>query len=606
MTYDLLDTFKKYFKDDKVIIDTYELADGYYYVFDEQNNFEKMQVVKGQADNYEFEKYIKIRDFYSKYIASNKALDTSYTEEINNHKYTMLKKICSNNIYTLFFKNKSVLGICNKDAEKDAVPIEIFKKGIEKYYESLLKLGTTTKEKILINEKYTEEEIKINKEKILKAFDEVYKNLEKEEMPKETWVKIFIKQNTEEYKRVSNIYIKTKLFNTNDNNIKIGEKTYGSNNYNYGLNSKKPYLELKSTPFKVGSFIDDTNIEIMNKMYIWLYNNSAGKDMLKLPTDWSFNGIPKEEQEIKDKNAFIIKVAGNNGNARIDDYRYISKYNTRIREFTCKNYLEKEQKKTFETESIYGLRWYTNNIWIAENEESTRNYIKDAYTDYDQRISKSMLSNWKKEILKQYKEIFLELFEEENPENFINKLDQIAIEIIEKMYVENLSQKKKYINNPRKAFNLWIAYKEYFNKEGEDEGMKINNLQSQCEEIIEQKGKIETDEQYYFLAGQVAYYLLNQSKAEKLTQDVTEPFIKANTVKKLKEEIEFLYTKYNYNIYLNHPKFNNILSQILLQEPEEKIKDNKKIILAGILANNLFYSKQEKINNGGNEDGKNE
>ena len=419
-------------------------------------------------------------------------------------------------------------------------------------------------------------------------------------------VKIFIKQNTEEYKRVSKIYIKTKLFNTNDNNIKIGEKTYGSNIYNYGLNSKKPYLELKSTPFKVGSFIDDTNIEIMNKMYIWLYNNSAGKDMLKLPTDWSFNGIPKEDQEIKDKNAFIIKVAGNNGNARIDDYRYISKYNTRIREFTCKNYLEKEQKKTFETESIYGLRRYTNNIWIAENEESTRNYIKDAYTDYDQRISKSMLSNWKKEILKQYKEIFLELFEEENPKNFINKLDQIAIEIIEKMYVENLSQKKKYINNPRKAFNLWIAYKEYFNKEGEDEGMKINNLQSQCEEIIEQKGKIETDEQYYFLAGQVAYYLLNQSKAEKLTQDVTEPFIKANTVKKLKEELEFLYTKYNYNIYLNHPKFNNILSQILLQEPEEKIKDNKKIILAGILANNLFYSKQEKINNGGNEDGKDE
>ena len=606
MTYDLLDTFKKYFEDDKVIIDTYELADGYYYVFDEQNNFEKMQVLKGQADNYELEKYIKIRDFYSKYIASNKALDTSYTEEINNHKYTMLKKICSNNIYTLFFKNKSVLGICNKDAEKDAVPIEIFKKGIEKYYESLLKLGTTTKEKILIKEKYTEEEIKINKEKILKAFDEVYKNLEKEEMPKETWVKIFIKQNTEEYKRVSNIYIKTKLFNTNDNNIKIGEKTYGSNNYNFGLNSKKPYLELKSTSFKVGSFIDDTNIEIMNKMYIWLYNNSAGKDMLKLPTDWSFNGTPKEEQEIKDKNAFIIKVAGNNGNARIDDYRYISKYNTKIREFTCKNYLEKEQKKTFVTESIYGLRWYTNNIWITENEESTRNYIKDAYTDYDQRISKSMLSNWKKEILKQYKEIFLELFEEENPKNFINKLDQIAIEIIEKMYVENLSQKKKYINNPRKAFNLWIAYKEYFNKEGEDEGMKINNLQSQCEEIIEQKGKIETDEQYYFLAGQVAYYLLNQSKAEKLTQDVTEPFIKANTVKKLKEEIEFLYTKYNYNIYLNHPKFNNILSQILLQEPEEKIKDNKKIILAGILANNLFYSKQEKINNGGNEDGKNE
>ena len=99
------------------------------------------------------------------------------------------------------------------------------------------------------------------------------------------------------------------------------------------------------------------------------------------------------------------------------------------------------------------------------------------------------------------------------------------------------------------------------------------------------------------------YYLLNQSKAEKLTQDVTEPFLKANTIKKLKDEIEFLYQKYNYNIYLKYPKFNNILSQILLQEPETKIKENKKIILAGLLADNLFYSKQENLNNGGNENG---
>ncbi len=603
MTYDLLNTFKKYFQDDNVIIDTYKLVDGYYYVFDENNNFEKMQILKGQSDNYELEKYIKIRDFYSKYLASNKALDTNYIEEVGNKKYTMLKKICSNNIYTLFFKNKCILGICNKDAIKDAVPVEVFKKGIDKYYKSLMKLGNDKKEEMLIKEKYTEEEIKTNEERILKAFDKAYQDLEKEELPKEVWVKIFLKKDIEEYKRVANIYIKVKLFNTNDSNIKIGETTYGSNNYNFGLNNKKPYLELKSTPFKVGSFINDTDIELMNKMYIWLYNNAAGKDLLKLPVDWSFHGIPKEEEEIKDKNTYIIKVAGNNGNARIDDFRYTSKYNTKIREFVCKNYLEKGQPIMFQTENIYRLRWYTSNIWFAENEESTKNYIKDAYNDYEQRISKSMLSNWKKEVLKQYSPIFLELFEEENPENFINELDRLAIEIIEKMYVENLNQKKRYIYNPRKAFNLWIAYKQYFNKKGEDEGMKLNNLRNECEEIIERKGQITTDEQYYFLAGQVIYYLLNQSKAEKLTQDVTEPFLKANTIKKLKDEIEFLYQKYNYNIYLKHPKFNNILSQILLQEPETKIKENKKIILAGLLADNLFYSKQENLNNGGNKNG---
>lgn len=599
MTYDLLKIFGKYFQDEKVVLDSYELADGYYYVIDENNNFEKLQVLNNETDNYELEKYIKIRDFYSKYINSNKALDTSYKEKIDGKEYSMLKKICSNNIYTLFFKNKYVEGLLNKEDNKDSVPVEVFKNGINKYYDSLLKLGSNCKEEILLKEKYTEKEVEIYKEKMLKAFDVIYDDLKEQEMQKENWIKIFLKKDIEEYKRVSEIYIKTKLFNTNENNIELNGKTYGSNNYNYGLNSKKPYLELKSTNYKVGSYVNDEDIQILNNLYIWLYNNASGKNILKLPEDWKFNGIPKDEEDIKDKNTYIIKVVGNNGNARIDDYRYTSNYNTKIRKFICKDYLDKEPKIIFETENIYALNWYTNNIWYAENEKSSKNYIRDSYYDFDLKISKSILSNWKKEMLKQYNNLFLELFEQEHESNFINKLDEIAIRIIENMYIDNLKQNKNYIHNPRKAFNLWIAYKQYFNKKGEDEEMKINNLQEQCEKIVNEGRKIETDEQYYYLAGQVAYYLLSRSKADKLMQDVTEPFTRANTAKKLKDEIKFLYEKYKYDIYLNYPKFNNIMSQILLQEPE--YKNNKELILAGLLANNLFYSKQENLNNGGNE-----
>lgn len=603
MTYDLLNTFKEYFKDDKVIIDTYELIDGYYYVFNEDETFEKLQVLKNESDNYELEKYIKIRDFYSKYISSNKALDTTYTEEIDGKKYTMVKKICSNNIYTLFFKNKSVLGLCNKEAIKDAVPIKVFKKGVDKYYDSLMKLGNSPKEENLVKDKYTEKEIEENKEKILKAFDLVCEDIKDEDMPKETWIKIFLKKDIEEYKRVADIYIRLKLFNTNDNNVKIGKKIYGANNYNYGLNNKKTYLELKSTPYKVGSFVDDTDIEIMNKMYIWLYNNATGRNILKLPMDWKFHGTPKGDETIKDKDTYIIKVTGNNGSARIDDYRYTTNYNTKIRKFTCKNYLSKEKSIVFETENIYGLNWYTSNIWFAENERSTKNYIMDSYYDYDLKISKSMLANWKKDLLKQYNNLFLELFEEENQKNFVNKLDEIGANIVENMLIDSLKQNKTYKINQIRAFNLWIAYKEYFKKEGEDEEMKISNLQEQCEKIVREEGTIETDEQYYFLAGQVAYYLLSRSKADKLMQDVTEPFVKASTVRRLKDELEFLHEKYSYDVFLKYPKFNNIFSQLMVDEPEGKIRDNKKVILAGLLANNLFYSgKEEKVENGGNED----
>ena len=601
MTYDLLEIFGEYFKDEKVVLDSYELADGFYYVIDENNNFEKLQVLNKTSDNYELEEYIKVRDFYSKYINSYKALDTSYKEIIDGKKYSVEKKICSNNIYTLFFKNACIEGLLKKESNKESIPVEVFKKGINKYYDSLLKLGNEPKEKILLKETYTESEINSYKEKMKKAFDIVYDDLKEKKMQKEIWIKIFIKKDIKEYKRVSEFYIKTKLFNTNNNNIEIGEKIYGSNNYNYGLNSKKPYLGLKSTNYKVGSYVSDKDIQTLNNLYIWLYNNASRKNILKLPEDWNFNGIPEDEEDIKDKNTYIIKVIGNNGTARIDDYRYTSNYNTKIRKFICKDYLAKEQKIIYETENIYGLNWYTSNIWFAENEKSTKNYIRDSYYDYDLKISKSILSNWKKEILKQYNDLFLELFEQEQKDNFINKLDKIAVTIIENMFIDNLKQNKKYIFNPRKAFNLWIAYKQYFNKKGEDEEMKINNLQEQCEKIVNEGEKIETDEQYFYLAGQVAYYLLSRSKADKLTQDVTEPFVNANTIKKLKKEIEFLYEKYKYDIYLNYPKFNNIMSQILLQEPEDKIKENKKLILAGLLANNLFYGKQDSLNNGGKE-----
>ena len=142
--------------------------------------------------------------------------------------------------------------------------------------------------------------------------------------------------------------------------------------------------------------------------------------------------------------------------------------------------------------------------------------------------------------------------------------------------------------------NLWIAYKKYFCKEGEvDEEMKINNIQEECFKILQDNKTIQTDEQYYFLAGQIAFYLLTQSKASKLTQDMTAPFVKAGNLKKLKDELRCLYEKYNYELYLQDDRFNNIFSQLLLQEPDTSVKDNKDLILAGMLSSNMFYTKKE-------------
>lgn len=600
MTYDLIRNFERYFKTLDVVLGSYKLQDGYYYIVKKDNTYKKLIIDKENESDYEISKYVIKRDFYSKYINSNKAIDTSYKEE--GTKFTMAKKICSNNIYTLFFKNTYILELCNENSSDKAVPINVFKKGIEKYYESLSKLGDKKEEKILLDKFYEEKEIIENKKRMLESFEIVIKDLENEKLPKETWIKIFLEEEIEEYERVGKIYLSLKLFNTNDNNIKINDEIYGVNNYNFGLNSKKPFLELKSTPYKVSSLVPKQEIEILNNLYIWLYNNGISENVLKLPLDWNFNGIPTVKDDINNKDIYLIKVKGNNAVSRIDDFDYVSNYTTKIREFKCKDYIRKKGKE-YKTEKIYGLEMYTNNIWFANNLGCEKNYIKDSYYDYDEKVSKTMLSNWKKDILRQNSDIFFDFFQKENVRRFNANLDKIAIEIIQNTLIEDLERNKKQLYNSINSLNLWIAYKCYFSKKGEDVEMKISNISEQCLNIFLNNGKIETDEQYYYLAGQVAFYLLNKSKASKLTQDVTEPFIKSANIKKLKTELKYLYEKYNYDIFLNNIKFNNILSQLLLNEPEKSVKDLKDIILAGMLGENIFYNKRDL---GGNENGENE
>lgn len=591
MTYDLLYTFKNYFKDNKVVLDTYKMQDGIYFLVKKDDTIEKLIVEKGEPDNSELYEDLKEKDFYSKCLNSNKALDTKYEEKIDNVKYNTMKKIFSNNIYTLFFKNESCTDFTN-DLKSEAIPTNIFEKGIIKYYESLKNLGKSKEEIGIINDGYTDEEIEIYKEKMIYIFKTIGKKLtDEEKLKKATWIKVFIDNSNEEYERVSNFYIRTKLFNTNKNNIKQHGDIFGANNYNFGCNSKKPYLELKTTPFKVGSLVSIRDIDVMNKIYLWLYNNGINESVLKLPVDWEFKGIPQSEQNISNKDLFILKVNGNNGVAKIEDFDYKSSFNTEIRPFTCKDYM-RHKENDFTTSNIYGLEWYTNNTWISNtSKDNKRNYIRESYYDFEKKkISKSLIANWKKELLQKYSQAFFYLFQREERNIFLQNLDNIASEVVERTLVDDLNLGIKFTNNSKRAMNLWIAFKDYFNEKGESEEMKLNNIQEKCKNIVLEGNNIETDEEYYFLMGQVAYYLLSRSKASKLTQDVTEPFIKAANITVLKKELRDLYEKYNYDIYLKDKRFNNVFSQILVQDPESEVRKNKNIILAGMLSSNLFYN----------------
>ena len=599
MTRDLIQAYKDIFKDNKVVLDTYKLANGYYYLVKENGEIEKLIVEKGEGDNPELYDYIKVRDFYSCYLDSNKSIDTKLKEKIDGKDYNMQKKITSTNIYSLFFKSRFVKGFCSDEdnGDKEALPTEFFKKGIIKYYNSLLDFNKNSKKSDIEKEYYKKEEVEKNLNLMQNAFDKVLKMFKIEKKPKDTRIRIFLDNSAEEYERVSNFYVSRKIFNSDASQVLVNKQTYGINNYNYNMNSNKPFLELKSTTYTIASLINTDDINVLRRIYVWLYNNGTQLTNIKIPQKFDFHGGENDETKITNENIYEMKVSNDNGNARIDSFEYIPNFSTEIATFEYKDLLNKKDEATYSATNIYRLEWIVNDIWITHNMESKVNYIRNSYYDYNEKVAKSKgLTNWKKDFLKNYAEVFKSLFQKEDQKIFLKNLDKIGKDIVENTLIEEYKYDKRFRNKSVQAMNLWLCLDEYFNKK-EVKYMKINDIKERCKKIFTNDGKIENDDEYYFLIGQVAYFLLSKSKASKLTQDVTEPFIRASNVKVLNQEVRCLYEKYNYDVNLRDKRFNNIYSQILLCEPESSVKNNKDIILAGMLSDNMFYAKKDGGNN---------
>ena len=105
---------------------------------------------------------------------------------------------------------------------------------------------------------------------------------------------------------------------------------------------------------------------------------------------------------------------------------------------------------------------------------------------------------------------------------------------------------------------------------------------------------LETEE-FYYLCGQVARYLINQSKQNDKTGSLLEPFLKINESQRLKEIIKITYFKYKHAISLHYIKFNNAMSLIMAfdNQVDSSSSENMDNFLIGALSDNIFYMKKD-------------
>ena len=105
-----------------------------------------------------------------------------------------------------------------------------------------------------------------------------------------------------------------------------------------------------------------------------------------------------------------------------------------------------------------------------------------------------------------------------------------------------------------------------------------------------------TVEEFFYISGQMARYLINKSEAFQKNGDMLETYLRANNSKKLKRVIEMQYFKYKHAISLGYVKFNNAMSLIMAYSEENKLSlsENMDSFLVGALSENIFYMKKKE------------
>jgi CRISPR-associated protein Csh1 len=557
MIYDLLEVFRKKYEleGDKLILDTYVLKDGLYVKVNDDETMEyfikssrKVKIDGKSITEHDFKdisgvmqpkvyEWFKSRDYYSNVIDTGKSYDAPK------------KTIHNNNYLTLFMKIEEFLNV-----EFLHLRTKLFKKVL-----SFKEFDSKNEKKILESFCYIIKPLSrkkdiVKKMKQLERFLPQMKDFAKTYNPKE-YMRIFFEKDEEIYKSESAIYLALKLYNDNKYSIEIDGNVLGLSNYNMGLNSKKPFLEQKTKKLTTPFMISPALALEVKLFFDWLALQPYKTDLLE--------------------NMFINKFS-DNGKAIINDFDYLP---IKIEEFKdeiiVKNHLHIKDKEDIKIINLFQLETIIDEVFY--NKQLKNNYFRD-----DLKVS-DFVSKKLQQLIFETKYAMVNYFKKYNEKEFYQVIKKYGTDFV----IEHLRQNRDY--RAKESLNLKFSLLKY-------KGETVMDIMEVQKRVIT---KLETSdysdlssEEFFYLCGQVAKYLLTKSKSGKKDADMLEPFLRAKSVRKLKDEIKFTFFKYKHEIGLNQTKFNNALSLITAYEKDDVF--NSDSFLVGVLSQNLFYMKKEE------------
>lgn len=555
---------------DTMVIQNYRLKPGLYLRLNEDGKMDEFYVTKKTVlpENDPLVEWLKRTDFASSLIEMNKSIDKK-------------KQIHSNNLFAVFCKNDTFW--------KGGVNPEV-KDHIDRYFNTLLEPSDKKSTEILKTAGYDPlqpEIVEKNKKRFLAALETVGDRIKHHNIKENCYIKIFLHVDLDAYFYESGRYLLPKIFNNNNYNIKIDGKVLGLSNTNMGMNDKKPYLEHKTTSYKVPYRITAEDAVLLYKMFLWINGlEREGKSLYSgyFPIGKHEPGLFKIASEMKVRKPAAYLHLDRGINITIDDYDYLPSFTDQLdKPVVFVNYLETPKYSGGTLNTLSAVEAHINTYLYGG--QLVRNYYVDKIQITD---------NLRQALAVQItlsREAFHTWLRKGNDFPIRHCVDKVTMGVL----LARL-QNMEYISTLANALNVRLSLLNYFFEEENDVGYAIEEVYMALKEKVlttDNKNKLiacQDSLEFYLAVGQILYYYFSKSAAQKLHYDVLwRGIAAAKSVEDIKKEQYKHFRKYAHAIDVDNPRFNNMLSIVSSYEPQKEESINLDALFFGFAANNIIY-----------------
>lgn len=502
------------------------------------------------------------RNFYSNYVDSNKAIDA--TE----------KKIFSTVPYAFFLKRANLidqvekLGSVNmkKIERNDLTNEEIYQYFVHNHYEQMQ----------IVLEKEADYDFYENY--FIQHANEFTEIANEWSLKGTVTMKFFFDEEVSAYKDMQESYLSKKTFLSDSFEEVVDGEKLNAWSFQTGLNAKKPHLFYPSTSFEIPYRTTIENSVLAYKASLVL--NEIAKEIdydIRTDTSRTVLFLQKKDKRIRKEGYREFKIL------QVENYQDILVEGEIFEEKTRKD-IEVELSRMFK-QMLYDLYYLDS----SENLSDYRKKFKSKWSD-NQLLNVLIMA---RHTLKSY---FVDKV------NFdISKEIEAIFDIIFHEEVEQLTN-YQFLREVRKLWDTQISLlshfsggKKHMNLPKDYVDMRtylVQKLNESNEEVA-----ITDDKMFYYLSGQVLYFLVSQNKSKNVSGRILTPFLNMTDPNTIKEEIANYYQIYAHELPLySESRISKAIHSLLIYQPIHKGKGvSLHFLRAGIIGHNLFYTKKEQV-----------